>query len=184
METGSVIIGQSSSRNNTVRNGMTVNSIRYSGLVALMMLGPITRPPTDQTRPPSSTNDLTLDRPPSRPPISHRDRVYAAEQYSKTVSVIDPADNRILGVIALGDPLPGSLSPLYRGQSLVHGLGFSAAAHTLAVVSVASNSVAFVDTRTNAVKHVTYVGRSPHEAAFTPDGNEVWVTIRGEDTCR
>ena len=24
-------------------------------------------------------------------------------------------------------------------------------------------------------------GRSPHEAFFTPDGKEVWVTVRGED---
>jgi DNA-binding beta-propeller fold protein YncE len=28
--------------------------------------------------------------------------------------------------------------------------------------------VSFIDTQTNAVKHVTYVGRSPHEAFFTP----------------
>jgi YVTN family beta-propeller protein len=28
---------------------------------------------------------------------------------------------------------------------------------------------------------VTYVGRSPHEAFFTPDGKEVWVTVRGEN---
>src|SRR5205807_3303109 len=40
---------------------------------------------------------------------------------------------------------------------------------------------AFIDTRTNAVKHVTYVDRSPHEAFFTPDGKEVWVTVRGEN---
>ena len=39
----------------------------------------------------------------------------------------------------------------------------------------------FIDTATNAVKHTTYVGRSPHEAFFTPDGSEVWVTVRGED---
>ena len=39
-------------------------------------------------------------------PISHRDRVYAAEQFSNTVSVIDPADNRLLGVIRLGEPSP------------------------------------------------------------------------------
>ncbi len=57
--------------------------------------------------------------------ISHRDRVYAAEQFSNTVSVTDPADNRLLGVIRLGDPQPGNFSPLYRGQVLVHGLGFS-----------------------------------------------------------
>ena len=31
------------------------------------------------------------------------------------------------------------------------------------------------------MKHTTYVGRSPHEAFFTPDGSEVWVTVRGEN---
>lgn len=40
-------------------------------------------------------------------PVSHRDRVYAAEQFSNTVSVTDPADNKLLGVIRLGDPQPG-----------------------------------------------------------------------------
>jgi YVTN family beta-propeller protein len=49
------------------------------------------------------------------------------------------------------------------------------------VVSIGTNSVAFIDTATNAVKHITYVGRAPHEAFFTPDGNEVWITVRGED---
>jgi len=114
-------------------------------------------------------------------PISHRDRVYAAEQFSNTVSVTDPVDNKLLGVIRLGDPNPGNLSPLYRGQLLVHGMGFSPDGRTLAVVSIGSNSVTFIDTATNAVKHTTYVGRSPHEAFFTPDGKEVWVTVRGEN---
>jgi YVTN family beta-propeller protein len=106
--------------------------------------------------------------------------VYAAEQFSNTVSVTDPASNRLLGVIRLGDPAPGNLSPLYRGQLLVHGMGFSPDHRTIAVVSIGSNSVTFIDTATNAVKHVTYVGRSPHEAFFTPDGKEVWVTVRGQ----
>jgi YVTN family beta-propeller protein len=114
-------------------------------------------------------------------PISHRDRVYAAEQFSNTVSVTDPVDNRLLGVISLGTPLPGNFSPLYRGQLLVHGMGFSPDHRTIAVVSIGSNSVSFIDTATNAVKHTTYVGRSPHEAFFTPDGKEVWVTVRGEN---
>jgi YVTN family beta-propeller protein len=64
---------------------------------------------------------------------------------------------------------------------LVHGLGFSPDHRTLAVVSIASNSVAFIDTASNAVKHITYLGRAPHEAFFTPDGKELWVTVRGED---
>jgi YVTN family beta-propeller protein len=113
--------------------------------------------------------------------ISHRDRVYAAEQFSNTVSVTDPADNKLLGVIRLGDPAPGNLSPLYHGQLLVHGMGFSPDHRTLSVVSIGSNAVTFIDTATNAVKHTTYVGRSPHEAFFTPDGREVWVTVRGEN---
>src|SRR5215813_6742446 len=77
---------------------------------------------------------------------SHRDRVYAAEQFSNTVSVTDPVDNALIGVIRLGDPQPKTLSPLYHGQVLVHGMGFS-----------------------------------PDQAFFTPDGKEVWVTVRGED---
>src|SRR5580700_10689842 len=113
--------------------------------------------------------------------ISHRDRVYAAEQFSNTVSVTDPLDNKLLGVIRLGDPQPGNFSPLYKGQVLVHGMGYSPDHRTLAVVSIGSNSVTFIDTATNSVKHVTYVGRSPHEAFFTPDGKEVWVTVRGEN---
>jgi YVTN family beta-propeller protein len=114
-------------------------------------------------------------------PVSAHDRVYAADQTSNTVSVIDPSSNKLLGVIRLGDPVPGALSPLYRGQLLVHGLGYSSDSKTLAVVSVASNSVTLIDTATNKVKGTIYVGRSPHEAFFTPDGRELWVTVRGEN---
>ncbi|HEX9412311.1 MAG TPA: hypothetical protein VF916_02310, partial [Ktedonobacterales bacterium] len=112
-------------------------------------------------------------------PVSHHDRVYTADQWSNTVTVTDPVDNKLLGVIRLGDPTPANLSPLYRGQALVHGMGFSPDHRTLLVISIASNSAAFIDTATNAVKHITYVGRSPHEAFFTQDGKEVWVTVRG-----
>src|SRR5246500_4820676 len=114
-------------------------------------------------------------------PVSHMDRVYSAEQYSNTVSVTDPADNSLLGSIHLGDPTPSSLSPLYKGQLLVDGLVFSPDRRTVDVVSIGSNSVTFIDTATSSVRHVTYVGRSPHEAFFTPDGTEVWVTVRGEN---
>ena len=64
---------------------------------------------------------------------------------------------------------------------LVHGMGFSPDHHTLVVVSIGSNSITFIDTATNAVKHITYVGRSPLEAFFTPNGKEVWVTVRGQN---
>lgn len=114
-------------------------------------------------------------------PVSNHDRVYAADQTSNTVSVIDPASNKLLGVIRLGDPVPGALSPLYKGELLVHGLGYSPDAKTLAVVSVGSNSVTLIDTATNWIKGKVYVGRSPHEAFFTIDGRELWVTVRGEN---
>ncbi|QDK34883.1 beta-propeller fold lactonase family protein [Sphingomonas sp. IC081] len=113
--------------------------------------------------------------------VSAQDRFYTSDQFSNTVSVIDPSTNTLLGVIKLGDPTPANLSPLYRGQLLVHGMGFSPDRRTLAVVSIGSNSVSFIDTATNAVKHTAYVGRSPHEAFFRPDGREAWVSVRGED---
>ena len=114
-------------------------------------------------------------------PISIHDRVYAADQTSNTVSVIDPSRNKLLGVIRLGNPVPGALSPLYRGQLLVHGLGYSPDSKTLAVVSIASNAVTLIEAATNKVKGTVYVGRSPHEAFFTAEGQELWVTVRGED---
>ena len=47
--------------------------------------------------------------------VSSHDRVYAAEQFSNTVSVTDPATNQLVGVIRLGNPQPGNFSPLYKG---------------------------------------------------------------------
>ena len=86
--------------------------------------------------------------------ISSHDRVYLSDQTSNTVSVVDPAMGKLLGIIRLGDPTPGNLSPLYKGQLLVHGMGFSPDHRTLVVVSIGSNSVAFIDTLTNRVKHI------------------------------
>jgi YVTN family beta-propeller protein len=130
-----------------------------------------------------ASSALAQQAPWGRPdiPVSSRDRVYAADQTSNTVSVIDPSTNKLLGVIKLGDPVPGALSPLYKGQLLVHGLGYSPDSKTLAVISIASNSVTLIDTATNKVKGTVYVGRSPHEAFFTPNGRELWVTVRGEN---
>src|SRR5215813_7370467 len=114
-------------------------------------------------------------------PVSGRDRVYAADQTSNTVSVIDPSTNKLLGVIRLGDPAPAALSPLYKGQLLVHGLGYSPDSKLLSVVSIGSNSVTLIETATNKIRGRIYVGRSPHEAFFTKYGSELWVTVRGEN---
>src|ERR1700730_10334560 len=72
-------------------------------------------------------------------PITSHDRVYHADQTSNTISVYDPSNNTFLGVIQLGEApesahhpawvngemSPANLSPLYYGQLLVHGMGFS-----------------------------------------------------------
>jgi YVTN family beta-propeller protein len=109
------------------------------------------------------------------------DRVYTADQNTNTVSVINPVTNTLLGQIRLGNARPDVLSPLYKGEINVHGLGFSPDHRTLIAVSNGSNSVAFIDTATNKVKGIAYIGRSPHEGFFTADGKEAWVVVRGED---
>ncbi|MGH3244351.1 MAG: beta-propeller fold lactonase family protein [Spirillospora sp.] len=116
-------------------------------------------------------------------PISGRDRLYTADQSSNTVTVIDPASNRTLGTIRLGDQRLGStLSPQYLDNAGVHGLGYSRDRRRLGVVSVASNTVDIIDTRTNKVLSHTDAGRAAHEGNFTADGKEFWVADRGRDT--
>src|ERR1700738_3501486 len=151
---------------------MIINVTRYLVIFGILLLAGNLKLMAGQVPGSSNVSDI---------PISSHDRVYTCDQTSNTVSVYDPSTNRLLGVIRLGDLAPQYLSPLYRGQLLVHGLGFSFDHKTVVVVSIASNSVSFIDTATNNVKHITYLGRSPHEAFFTPDDTEVWVTVRGED---
>jgi len=76
-------------------------------------------------------------------------------------------------VIRLGDPQPTNLSPLYRRQVLVHGLGFSPDRKTLAVVSIASNSVTFIDTASNKIKQIEPIAR------FTtnPAGSQIVIAV-------
>ncbi len=109
-----------------------------------------------------------------------RDRVYTANQVSNTISVLDPSRNTLLGEIPLGKPYPNVLSPLYKGQALVHGLRYSPQKKLLAVVSIGSNAVTFISTANNQVLKTIYVGRSPHEPTFTPDSRQLWVSVRGE----
>lgn len=123
---------------------------------------------------------LALPMAASAEPSTH-DRVYTADQNSNTVSVIDPSTNTLLGQIKLGNQRPDVLSPLYKGQVNVHGLGFSPDHKTLIAISTVTNSATFIDTATNSVKGIAYVGRNPHEGFFTPDGKEAWIVVRGED---
>ena len=110
----------------------------------------------------------------------HHDRVYTANQVSNTVSVIDPSSQTLLGEIVLGKPQPDILTALYKGQALVHGLRYNPQTKMLAVVSIGSNGVTFISTENNKVIKTVYVGRSPHEPTFSPNGKQVWISVRGE----
>jgi len=81
----------------------------------------------------------------SRHRDQHHDRVYAAEQFSNTVSVTDPVDNKLLGVIRLGDPQP-AISARSTREGARHAWAIRRIT-TRSVVSIGSNSVTFIDTR-------------------------------------
>ncbi len=109
------------------------------------------------------------------------DRVYTANQVSNTISVVDPSTDKLLGEISLGKPYPNVLSPLYRGQSLVHGLRYDAKRKMLAAVAIGSNAVTLISTENNKVLKTIYVWRSQqHEPTFTPDDKQIWISVRGE----
>ena len=116
-------------------------------------------------------------------PVSHRDRVYASEQFSNTVSVTDPADNRLLGVIKLGDPQPMNFSPLYKGQVLVHGLGFSPDGKTLASGGRGPMKLWAVENRTEMATLKGHIGLVA-SVAFSPSGKiSTWTDISAYFFC-
>ncbi len=105
----------------------------------------------------------------------------AAEQYSNTVSVSDPVDNKLLGVIRLGDPQPANLSPLYRGQVLRSRSRLLARSQD---ARCRIDRYQLVDLH----RHGDQCGQAydlrwscAARAFYAPDGKEVWVTVRGED---
>src|SRR6202008_1363582 len=113
---------------------IVVDQIQQISLMRLAVgepLPPSVSSPTDPLPQPLA-GQAPFDQPDI--PISSHDRVYTADQFSNTVSVVDPSSNKLLGVIRLGDPSPHNFSPLYKGQVLVHGMGFSPDHRTIAVV--------------------------------------------------
>ena len=62
--------------------------------------------------------------------ISHKDRFYTSDQFSNTISVIDPVDNKLLGVLRLGDAHACQSQPALQGAiaGAWHGL-FSGPSH-------------------------------------------------------
>jgi YVTN family beta-propeller protein len=89
--------------------------------------------------------------------------------------------------------------PLYHGAIDVHGTAPSPDGRLLATIGRGTSNVYLIDTvakrvvgnapnpqagpTTNPDRLASgvFVGREPHEATFSPDGREIWVTLRGED---
>ncbi len=89
---------------------------RFMLLAALAATTLTHLPPAHAGQAPGASSDPNV-------PISHHDRVYAAEQFSNTISVIDPADNHLVGVIRLGDPTShGGKVVGASGRSVVSGI--------------------------------------------------------------
>ena len=83
-------------------------------------------------------------------------------------------------------PIQYGLGPASTAADAIAGIDLSGQvdspdSKTLALFSLGSNAVTEIDAATNAIKGKVYVGRSPHEPFFTPDGREWWVTMRGEN---
>ena len=88
--------------------------------------------------------------------------------------------------------------PLYHGAISIHGAGSSPDDSLIATVARGTSNLYLIDTRTKKVfggrpnpqaKAETspeilttgiLVGREPHEPTFTRNGQEIWVTVRGE----
>ena len=108
-------------------------------------------------------------------------RAYVSNEYSGTVSVIDPASAKVTATIS---GLGGSL-----GDLASHPEGMTADPHRHALyVAVANRDlVAVIDTSSDAVTHLVSVARpqglgtSPTNVAISPDGQTLYASDAGED---
>lgn len=109
------------------------------------------------------------------------DRVYTADEVSNTVTVIDPKENKVVGLLVLGGSQPQHRAYYNKPTQMnVHGVDVAKTKKLLAVTSNLSNSVVIVNTETAKPFKLLTVGRNPHLAQFSPDESELWVCVRGE----
>src|SRR6202790_2283411 len=140
-------------------------------------------------------------------PISHHDRVYAAEQFSNTLSVTDPVDNRLLGVIKLGDAQPANFSPpdgreggvTVRGENYISVLDAKTFAEKTRIITPSGPGMQIFspdgkygyicssfnpETDVVSVADHKIIAKVKQESPFcpniaaTPDGNQVWFTLK------
>lgn len=91
--------------------------------------------------------------------LSANEFLYVVNSGENTVSVIDPLENEVIGVIPVGEnPTRIAVSPDRR---------------TLCVANKGDNTVSLIDN--NLSTKAISVGNAPNMAVFTPNGKEVWV---------
>lgn len=113
-------------------------------------------------------------------PISSRDRIYTGDQTSNTITVVNPANNSVLGTISLGQSRVGNvLNPQNVDSVNSHGLGFSRDGKYIVSLSTLSNTVTVIATEDNSIVSQSYVDRGPHEAFFATDNRTIWIGTRG-----
>src|SRR3990172_11310941 len=109
-----------------------------------------------------------------------KDYVFAANEISNTISIIDPKTLTIIKTISIGDK--DIHRPLYNGHIDPHGIIASPDGELVLVTARGSSTLIFIEGRRLEVTgYVTTSGREPHAGVFTPDGGTAWITIRGSD---
>lgn len=147
----------------------------------------------------------------SLPATAFQDMVLICNRDSNTLSVIDPGTNAIWDTINLTsfdeDPrepfrlAAGGMhaTPLYHGAIGLHGASPSPDNRFLACTGLGSSNLYLIELeslrvvgccpnpqageRTNPLRLSSgiLVGREPHGPAFSRNGREIWVCLRGED---
>jgi YVTN family beta-propeller protein len=115
----------------------------------------------------TAQQDIAVGRDPGGVVVSGN-TVYVANQYDKTITVIDATTNSAVGTISVAST-PTALAVSPDGSRLY-------------VTTKANNSVAIIDTVTRSVVTNVRVGSAPTGVAVTPDGQFLYVTNGGSTT--
>ncbi|MDX3538636.1 YncE family protein [Streptomyces sp. MB09-01] len=138
-------------------------------------------------------------------PVDHR--LYVTQPEFNTVSVIDPATNRVIGSMAVGQqPMGIAIAPQKRRVYVTNSgfttvsvidlatggsigvdvaakpIGVAVDSHGNAYVTASDGTVKVIDALSIRVSDTFSVGSKPEGVAFEPLGNRVYVANRGDGT--
>ncbi|HBR18372.1 MAG TPA: hypothetical protein DD725_12395 [Deltaproteobacteria bacterium] len=109
-----------------------------------------------------------------------KDYVFAANEVSNAISVIDPKTLAVIKTIPIGDK--DIHRPLYNGHIDPHGVIASPDGEMILITARGSSSLIMIDGKAlEVLGYITTSGREPHACMFTPDGRQAWITVRGSD---